>query len=40
MWEEAAYAREYFRCLDEAGRLLWIYRDGRAGEWFVHGWWG
>jgi protein ImuB len=40
MWEEAAYAREYFRCLDEEGQLLWVYRDGRSGEWFVHGWWG
>jgi hypothetical protein len=40
MWEEAAYAREYYHCLDEEGQLLWVYRDGRSGKWFVHGWWG
>lgn len=36
---DAPYAREYFRCVTEEGTLVWIYRDGRTGGWFVHGWW-
>ena len=38
-WEEDPYAREYFRCLSEEGVLLWLYRDARRDEWFLHGWW-
>jgi hypothetical protein len=37
-WEDA-YAREYFRVVDEAGALVWLYRDGRKGRWYVQGWW-
>ena len=37
-WEDA-YAREYFRCVTSAGVLVWLYRDARRGEWFLHGWW-
>jgi len=36
---EAAYAREYFRCVTEAGGLVWLFRDGCDGEWYLHGWW-
>lgn len=37
---EAAYAREYYRCVDGNGLLVWIYRDGRdGGGWYLHGWW-
>jgi protein ImuB len=36
---ESAYAREYYRCVDGNGLLVWIYRDGRDGEWYLHGWW-
>jgi hypothetical protein len=48
-WDgDAAYAREYFRCVTREGRLVWVYRDagGRpsarrpdAPAWFLHGWW-
>jgi protein ImuB len=36
---EGAYAREYYRCVGMDGALVWIYRDGRAGQWYLHGWW-
>jgi protein ImuB len=36
---EAAYAREYYRCVSVDGLLVWIYRDGRDGLWYLHGWW-
>lgn len=36
---EAPFARDYFRCVSEAGRLLWIFRDERKGGWYLHGWW-
>jgi len=36
--------RDYYRVEDEAGRRLWLYRDGLIGDgrgdaprWFVHG---
>jgi protein ImuB len=38
-WEEEAYAREYYRCVTDEGVLLWVYRDGREGAWYLHGWW-
>jgi protein ImuB len=38
-WEDAAHAREYFRCVDEHGTLLWLYRDARENAWYLHGWW-
>lgn len=33
------FAREYFRCVTEEGTLIWIYREGKTGEWFLQGWW-
>ncbi|MGH7505533.1 MAG: hypothetical protein ACRELX_07765, partial [Longimicrobiales bacterium] len=36
---ETPYAREYYRCVTAAGALLWIYRSGRDGLWYLHGWW-
>ena len=33
------FAREYFRCVTEEGTLIWIYREGESGEWFLQGWW-
>jgi protein ImuB len=36
---EAAYAREYYRCVAVDGLLVWLYRDGRDGQWYLHGWW-
>lgn len=38
-WEAEPYAREYYRCVADRGGLLWIYRDGRQGGWYLHGWW-
>jgi hypothetical protein len=37
-WTEP-YAREYFRCVTDDGIMVWLYRDGRTGEWYIHGWW-
>jgi protein ImuB len=37
-WGEP-YAREYFRCVTDAGMMVWLYRDARSDEWYVHGWW-
>ncbi|HMJ18535.1 MAG TPA: hypothetical protein VK478_09090 [Gemmatimonadaceae bacterium] len=37
-WTEP-YAREYFRCVTDDGMLVWLYRDARTDEWFMHGWW-
>lgn len=36
---EGGYAREYFRCITSEGRLVWLFRDARAGQWFLQGWW-
>ena len=33
------YAREYFRCVTDDGMMVWIFRDARADEWYLHGWW-
>lgn len=37
-WTEP-YAREYFRCVTEHGTLVWLFRDAREDEWYLHGWW-
>ena len=31
------FAREYFRCVNENGTLVWIYRE--KDEWYLQGWW-
>jgi protein ImuB len=33
------YAREYFRCVTDDGMMVWLYRDARSDEWYLHGWW-
>ncbi|MEN8373926.1 MAG: hypothetical protein ABFS34_00600 [Gemmatimonadota bacterium] len=38
-WWEEAYAREYYRCVDEDGVLVWIYRDAGRDLWLLQGWW-
>ena len=37
-WTEP-YAREYFRCVTEHGTLVWLFRDAREDQWYIHGWW-
>jgi hypothetical protein len=37
-WGEA-YAREYFRCVTDDGMMVWLFRDARSDEWYLHGWW-
>ncbi|MEX2572425.1 MAG: hypothetical protein WD737_14090 [Gemmatimonadota bacterium] len=37
--EARPYAREYYRCVSDAGSLLWIYRDAMEERWYLHGWW-
>ncbi|HUF13985.1 MAG TPA: hypothetical protein VMN78_12850 [Longimicrobiales bacterium] len=36
---EGGFAREYFRCVAEDGALVWLFREPRAGRWYLHGWW-
>jgi hypothetical protein len=36
---DAVYAREYYRAVREDGTLVWLFRDGCRGHWFLHGWW-
>ncbi len=36
-WEGADVARDYYRARSRAGRELWIFRDRRAGVWYLHG---
>lgn len=38
-WEGDHFAREYFRCVTREGTMVWIYRDVRRSEWYLHGWW-
>jgi protein ImuB len=38
VWD-AAYAREYYQCVNDAGVLVWLYRDARTNAWYLHGWW-
>jgi hypothetical protein len=38
LWE-IAYARDYYRCVNDEGILVWIYRDARMNAWYLHGWW-
>lgn len=37
-WEDV-YAREYFRCITGDGLMVWLFRDGREGRWYLQGWW-
>ncbi len=37
-WGEP-YAREYFRCVTDDGMMVWVFRDARLDEWYLHGWW-
>jgi protein ImuB len=38
-WEEAPYAREYYRCTTGEGVLVWLFRDQGEDVWYLHGWW-
>jgi len=33
------YAREYYRAVTVDGLLVWLFRDARTDQWFLHGWW-
>jgi hypothetical protein len=35
-WDKP-FAREYYRCVNENGTLVWIYRE--RAEWYLQGWW-
>ena len=37
-WDES-YAREYFRGVTVEGQLVWLFRDARNDNWYVHGYW-
>lgn len=34
---DSPFAREYYRCVNENGTLIWIFRE--RGEWYLQGWW-
>jgi protein ImuB len=36
-WDGDDVRRDYYRGRDSHGSLLWIYRDCRSGDWFLHG---
>jgi protein ImuB len=36
-WEGTGGNRHYFIARDPKGECLWVYRDDRSGEWFLHG---
>lgn len=36
-WDGFDVARDYFLALNPAGERLWVFRDRRSGEWFLHG---
>ncbi|MBL8964832.1 MAG: DNA polymerase Y family protein [Phycisphaeraceae bacterium] len=38
-WRSPEHARDYCRVQDEHGRWLWVFREARSGEWFIHGEW-
>jgi hypothetical protein len=33
------YARDYFQCVTADGRLVLLYHDVIAEQWYLHGWW-
>ncbi len=37
-WGEDPWDRDYFWLLTAEAGALWVYRDRRAGGWFLHGW--
>jgi len=36
-WEGEEVDRDYYRAVNPAGERLWIYRDRKSGDWFLHG---
>ncbi len=36
-WDGADQSRDYYLARDRDGSHLWIYRDRRSGDWFLHG---
>jgi protein ImuB len=38
-WETQPYAREYYRAVTVDGLLVWLYRDAKTDQWYLHGWW-
>jgi hypothetical protein len=35
---ESPFARDYYRCVTSAGRMVWVFRDAEA-KWWLAGWW-
>ena len=36
-WDGRDAARDYYEAEDPDGARLWVYRERRTGEWFLHG---
>lgn len=36
-WDAAGIARDYFAARSEDGVCLWVYRERRSGDWYLHG---
>jgi protein ImuB len=32
--------RDYFIAADDRGRMFWVFRERRSGQWFLHGLFG
>lgn len=39
-WEGADIARDYYRARGKGGDELWVFRDRRSGDWYLHGLFG
>jgi protein ImuB len=36
-WDGTDIRRDYYRVADQQGKQLWVYRDGRSSDWYLHG---
>ena len=36
-WDGFDVARDYFVARNPAGERLWVFRDRRSGNWYLHG---
>lgn len=39
-WDGQGVERDYFVAADDRGRMFWVFRERRSGQWFLHGLFG
>jgi protein ImuB len=39
-WDGQGVERDYFIAADDRGRMFWVFRERRSGQWFLHGLFG